>query len=82
MQNLALAWVINFKYTSTAIIGARSVEQLENSLASLELVKKLTPEVEGKINKLLDNNPPKKTNFVTWKPYDSLRPVEEEPKKE
>jgi len=35
LHNLALAWVLNFKHTSTAIIGARSVEQLEDSIKAL-----------------------------------------------
>jgi aryl-alcohol dehydrogenase-like predicted oxidoreductase len=42
---------------STAITGARNVSQLEDSIKALELYKKLTPEIEEKIEKILQNRP-------------------------
>jgi aryl-alcohol dehydrogenase-like predicted oxidoreductase len=72
---LALAWVIKFKSTSTALVGARNVVQLEDSLKSLEVVAKLTPEVEARVNKILGTTPDPVINFLQWKAYDPIRPV-------
>lgn len=52
-----MAWVIAYKYTSTAIVGSTKVEQLEEIVGAIEVQKKITPEVEGKINKILNNQP-------------------------
>lgn len=52
-----MAWVIAYKYTSTAIVGATKVEQLEDIVGAIEVQKKLTPQVEDKINKILNNQP-------------------------
>lgn len=46
MNHLALAWVIKFPYLSTALIGARNSDQLIDNLKSIEIVEKLTPEIE------------------------------------
>lgn len=46
MNHLALAWAIKFNYLSTALIGARNSEQLIDNLKSLEVIDKLTPEIE------------------------------------
>ena len=74
--HLAIAWVLKFEYTSTALFGARNVAQLMDILDSLEVLDKLTPEMEGKINKIMDTNPTPRTNFRTWKPYPPIRPVD------
>lgn len=49
MNHLALAWAIKFSYLSSALIGARNSEQLEDNLKALEVIKELTPEVEREI---------------------------------
>jgi len=54
---LSLAWTIRNKDVSTAITGARSVEQLESTLKAVEVVKKFTPELDAQIEKILDNEP-------------------------
>lgn len=36
--HLALAWVIKFPYASSALIGARNYQQLEDSLLALKVV--------------------------------------------
>lgn len=77
MVEVAIAWCIKFKYSSTALIGARTVAQLEQSLKALKILDKFTPEIEGKINKIIGTNPETRTNFLTWKAYDSIRPVAE-----
>lgn len=45
MAELAVAWVLKFQHTSTALIGARTLPQLESTLKSLEIVPKLTTEL-------------------------------------
>ena len=49
MAQLAMAWVINNPDVSTAITGASSTAQLEDTIQSLEVRKKLTPEIEVRI---------------------------------
>jgi len=44
LLHLALAWAIKFVHLDSALIGARTVAQLEDCLKALEFVDKLTPE--------------------------------------
>ncbi|KAG8748420.1 hypothetical protein FRC10_005967 [Ceratobasidium sp. 414] len=48
---------------STVILGASTPEQLIENLKALEVVKKITPEVREKINKILDNTPTPEPNL-------------------
>ncbi len=43
LTEVAIAWCIKYKLTSTALIGARTVAQLEQTLNALKVVEKLTP---------------------------------------
>lgn len=45
LLHLAIAWVMKFVHTSSALIGARNVSQLEDSLKALDLLEKFTPEL-------------------------------------
>jgi len=54
---LALAWTLRNKDVSTAIIGARRISQLEENVKAIEDIKKITPEVEEQIEKILNNQP-------------------------
>lgn len=72
---LAIAWVIKFPYTSTAIFGARNVEQLQKCLKALEVSKKLTNELEGRINKILNTHPPARMDWKTFAPGPHFRPL-------
>ena len=49
MAQLAMAWVINNPDVSTAITGATSTAQLEDTIKALSVRKKLTPEIEKRI---------------------------------
>lgn len=42
LVEVAIAWSLKFKHTSTALIGARTVAQLEQSLKALEVLPKIT----------------------------------------
>ncbi|KAG6919860.1 hypothetical protein DXG01_015567 [Tephrocybe rancida] len=54
---LALAWVAKNPNTSTVILGASSPEQLKENLKALEVLPRLTPEILGKIEAILNNKP-------------------------
>ena len=75
LAQLALAWAIKYQYTSSALVGARNVAQLDDCLKTIVLVKKSTPEFEGKVNKILGTTPPPRMDFRAWKPSDPIRPV-------
>jgi len=40
--HLALAWVIKYPHLDSALIGARTVQQLEDSLGALSILDKFT----------------------------------------
>lgn len=75
LVHLALAWVLKYPYTTSALIGARNVEQLEDCLLALDVLALLTPEVEARINKILNNSPSARFNYSTWSEYPPIRPV-------
>jgi voltage-dependent potassium channel beta subunit len=57
LASLAIAWTIKNPHVTTAILGATKKEQLLDNLTALESVKKLTPDVAEKIEKILQNKP-------------------------
>ncbi|CAG9327061.1 unnamed protein product [Blepharisma stoltei] len=65
---LALAWVIKNPDVTTAILGASSPAQLDGSLAAVEVMKKLTPEVLARIEDLLGNRPAPSMNWRNFTP--------------
>jgi hypothetical protein len=68
LGQLALAWVIYNKDVNTAITGARSVEQITESLQALEIYKKWTPELDLRINTLMGTTPTPKMDYKTFTP--------------
>ncbi|EAR84396.1 aldo/keto reductase family oxidoreductase (macronuclear) [Tetrahymena thermophila SB210] len=70
---LAMSWVIANKDVSTAITGCSRVEQLDESVKSVQLYKKITPEVEKRINEILGNTPDQGINFKTFTPFPPRR---------
>lgn len=72
---LALAWTIVNSDTSTCIFGATKVEQVEDNIKALEVASKWTPEIEEKIEKLLDNQPEPAMDFNIWGPKKPRRQV-------
>jgi len=53
VAQLALAWCLKNPNVSTVITGASRVEQLNENLKSLDVVKYLTPEIMATIDKIL-----------------------------
>jgi aryl-alcohol dehydrogenase-like predicted oxidoreductase len=74
LGQLALAWVMWNKDVSTAITGARNLEQLNESVQALELYRKWTPELDQRINKILDTTPTAKRDFTRFVPGNPRRP--------
>lgn len=58
VATLAIAWTALNPNVSTCILGASSLEQLEENLKALDVLPKLTPEIVDEIEKILDNKPP------------------------
>lgn len=57
LASLAIAWTIKNPNVTTTILGATKKEQLTENFKALDVVQKLTPEVMGDIEKILDNKP-------------------------
>jgi len=53
MAQLALAWCISNSDVSTVITGATSVQQVDEQIAALEVVDRITPEINAQIDKVL-----------------------------
>lgn len=75
LTHLALAWAIKYEHLDSALIGARTVAQLEDALKAVEVLEKWTPELEGRINKIIDTNPVPRHNFKDWKLGPTTRTV-------
>jgi voltage-dependent potassium channel beta subunit len=57
MPQLAIAWCIQNKHVTTAILGATKKEQLTDTLQAVEILPKLTAEVNERIEKIMGNKP-------------------------
>jgi voltage-dependent potassium channel beta subunit len=57
LPKLAIAWTVKNPNVSTTILGASKVEQLKETITSLEVLPLLTDEVMNKIEKILNNKP-------------------------
>ena len=57
LPQMAIAWCLRNPHVSTVILGASKEAQLEENLAALEVLPKLTPDVMDRIETILDNRP-------------------------
>ncbi len=57
MASLAIAWTIANPHVTSTILGATREEQLADNLKALDVVKLLTPEVNLRIEEILQNKP-------------------------
>ncbi|MEL6408047.1 MAG: aldo/keto reductase [Chloroflexota bacterium] len=57
MAQLALAWTLKNPNVSTAITGATKISHVEDNLAAIEVLGKLTDDVMDSIEGILDNKP-------------------------
>lgn len=65
---LALAWVIVNKDVSTCIMGATRPAQVESNIQSLKIASEWTPEREERMNKILNNEPAPRMNWMKFIP--------------
>jgi len=63
LANLAIAWCMRKGYVSSVILGATNVDQLKQNLQSVDIISKITPEVEERIEKILNNKPKDVVDF-------------------
>ena len=57
LPQLGIAWCLKNENVSTVILGATKTAQLQETLKSIELVDKLTPEIMNDIELILNNKP-------------------------
>jgi voltage-dependent potassium channel beta subunit len=57
LAKLSIAWCLKNPHVSSVILGASRVEQLHENLGALEVVKSISPEVQEKIEAVLQNKP-------------------------
>lgn len=73
LTQLALAWVIRSPDVSTCILGTTKLEQLKENLLALDVVERITEEVELKIESVLDNLNVRRIEWRTFTRLDSRR---------
>lgn len=57
LAKLSIAWCAKHPNVSTVILGASKLKHLKETLTALEVVPLITPEIEAKIEKILNNKP-------------------------
>ncbi len=57
LAKLAIAWTIKNPNVSTAILGASKVQQLDETLSSIDVIDMINEEVENSIEEILGNKP-------------------------
>ena len=60
LAQLAIAWCLRMENNSCVLLGATSVEQLEEDLGAIEVLKRLTPAHLQQIDDILCNSPMRK----------------------
>jgi len=73
MAQLAMAWVVSNPDVSVALTGASRTEQLRDTVKCLELLPKLTPEIQKKIEDIFGSEPTGKNDHKTFGPFPNRR---------
>ena len=61
--HLALAWCLKNPNVSTVILGASRLSQLEDNLKAINVVEKITPDIQAAIETIMENKPPAPERF-------------------
>lgn len=69
LPQFALAWALYNKNVSTALIGASKTSQIDENVKAIEVYRKITPEIEEKVENILKNRPDFGLNFKTFSPF-------------
>jgi voltage-dependent potassium channel beta subunit len=72
-SQLALAWCLANKDVTTVLFGSTRVEQIDSNVGALQFIEKLTPEVQARIETLLNNRPDPPMNFRFFTPREPRR---------
>ena len=70
---LALAWVLKNKDITLALFGSNNLNQLENNLGAVKVVKLLDQNILDRIEILLANRPEPPLNFRAFAPKEPRR---------
>ena len=73
MAQLAMAWVISNPDVSSAITGVTRPAQLLDTIKCLEVLPRLTSEVQVKIEDIFKSAPSAKMNSKTFQPFPNRR---------
>ncbi|MFM7858394.1 MAG: aldo/keto reductase, partial [Flammeovirgaceae bacterium] len=73
LAQLAITWTIKNPDVSTCIVGASRASQMEENLKCVQYMELLTPEVEQRIEKILQNAPAGEFNWRDFAPTDNRR---------
>jgi voltage-dependent potassium channel beta subunit len=73
LATLCVAWTIKNPCVSTCILGASRAEQIQENLKALDLLPKLTEEVEAEIEQILGNMPQAEMDWMTFTKKDGWR---------
>jgi aryl-alcohol dehydrogenase-like predicted oxidoreductase len=68
-----MAWVVSNPDVSTALTGASSPAQLADTVKSLEIVPKLTPEIQNRIEDIFKSEPTPKLDPKIFAPFPNRR---------
>ena len=74
LAQLAIAWCLRLENNSCVLLGASSLEQLEEDLGAIQVMKKLNPNVLQKIDEILCNNPVKRESLGSSRNAVAMRP--------
>lgn len=66
LTNLAIAWCVKYPNTSTCILGASKLSQMEENLKAMDLLPLLTPEIEKEIDEIMGNVPLAEMNYMNF----------------
>ncbi|KAL4469875.1 hypothetical protein ABPG72_011096 [Tetrahymena utriculariae] len=72
-SQLAMSWVLANKDVSSAITASSKKEQLEEIAKSVQLYKKITPEINKRIDELIGNAPDQGLDFKYYTPLPQRR---------
>lgn len=75
LTTLAIAWIIANPDVSTCMLGASKVSQLEETIKSVEVYKKITKEIGLEIEQILQNAPKGEIDFRDKKQLPNRRNI-------
>lgn len=73
MAQLAMAWCISNPDVTTAITGASRPEQIVDTVKAVDLIPKLTPAIQNRIEEIFGTEPTSKTNYKLFAPFSNRR---------